>query len=161
MSSTEINTELQTFCKSITGSDPITVRYQTEPWARTNYCFANVNRKIGESGGEGQLGWQFGQIPIGTTPGVIIAVHHQVWKSPSGELIDITPCVASTLRSGQGLFFLPDDAATLPRPFGYEIGVSRPKKVYPLATTAKVKKIVEATRLEERQYWETVSGMLA
>ena len=157
----QLQNALQSFCKSISNGSPITVRHQTEAWARTDQCFANVKRKIEESGGGGQLGWQFMQLPVGATAGFLVAVHHEVWKSPSGELIDITPCVAATLRSDQGLFFLPDEGATLPRPIGYEIGVSRPNKFFPLANTAKVRKVMEAARLEERWYWDQASGLLA
>ena len=157
----KIQNALQDFCTTISSGSPIAVRHEPETWARTGYCFANVKRKIEECGGEGQFGWQFMQMPVGTSPGVLIAVHHEVWKSPEGDLIDITPCVKRTLRSETGVFFLPDDTATLPKPPGYEVGISRPSRFHPLATTAKVKKMVEAARLNERQYWEEVAGSLA
>ena len=156
-----IHNALHDFCKSISGGSPTSVLYQPEAWARTNHCFTNVKRKIEACGGDGQFGWQFMQVPVGTTPGFFVAVHHEVWKSPEGDMIDITPCVEATLRSETGLLFLADDTATLPRPLGYEVGISRPRKFLPLATTAKVRKIVEAERLKERQYWEKASEMMA
>jgi hypothetical protein len=42
-----------------------------------------------------------------------------------------------------------------------EVGVSRPAKFHPLATTAKVRKMVEAAQLRERQHWEEASGASA
>ena len=156
-----VERELHDFCKSISGGSPMSVLHQPEAWARTNYCFVNVKRKIEECGGDGQFGWQFMQVPVGTTPGFLTAVHHEVWKSPEGDLIDITPCVETTLRSETGVLFLADDTATLPRPLGYEVGISRPSKFHALAGTSKVRKIVEAARLKERQYWEEASGASA
>ena len=161
MNSTNIPKALDDFCKSISGGSPVAVLHQPEAWAKVDYCFDNVKRKIEECGGEVQFGWQFLQVPVGTTPGVLVAIHHAVWKSPEGDLNDITPCVKLTVRSETGVMFLPDDTATLPRPLGYEVGIARPGKFYPLATTAKVKKMVEEARLKERQYWEEVSGSLA
>ncbi len=150
---------LEDFCKSIAGGSPIAILHEPEAWARTDWCFANVKRKIEEGGGAGQFGWQFMRMPVGSTLGILVAVHHEVWMSPGGELIDITPCVDATLRSEIGLLFLADDTATLPKPVGYDVGVSRPSKFYPLATTAKVRKMVEAARLNERQHLEgAVSG---
>jgi hypothetical protein len=161
MSNISIPRALEELCGQINGGEPVTLVHEPEAWARMGYCFANVKRKIEECGGEGQFGWQFSQMPVGTTSGVLIAVHHEVWKSPEGELIDITPCVGATLRREKGVLFLADSTATLPKPTGFEVGISRPAKFYPLATTTKVRKIVEAARLNERQYWEDVSARFA
>ena len=156
----EIPRALHDFCKSISGGSSITILHQPEAWARKQYCFANVKRKIEECGGDGQFGWQFAQQLVGTTPGFLFASHHEVWKSPDGVLIDITPCV-NALRTETGVLFLADDTATLPRPLGFEVGISRPIKFYPLVTTAKVRKLAEAARLRENQYWEQSSALLA
>lgn len=161
MKNTAIQKGLQDFCKSICGGTPISVRHEAETWAKLNYCFCNVQRKTEECGGERILGWQFIQEPVGSTLGILIAVHHAIWKSPEGDLVDITPCAGRTLRSDTGVMFLPDETATLPKPPGFVIGISRPSKVHALATTARVRKLAEAVRLKERQDWEEASGLLA
>jgi hypothetical protein len=77
--------------------------------------------------------------------------------------VDITPFVAKSFvcQASDGVFFLPDDKATVLKPLGYEIGVSRPSRFYALGRTAKVKKMVESARLRERQYWEEEVGQMS
>ena len=115
-----IDKALHQFCIEINGGVPISVPSRPEAWARQNYCFVNVDRKVKECGGTARFGWQFLQVPVGSTPGILTAVHHAVWESPEKELVDITPFVAKSLvcQSSYGVFFLPDDKATRPKFFG-------------------------------------------
>lgn len=46
-----INEGIARLCKRISGGDPIIVANQPEDWAKEDYCFANVKRKIEEQGG--------------------------------------------------------------------------------------------------------------
>lgn len=66
---------------------PIYLQAKTESYAKPSFCFPNVHRKIELDGGSIQHGWviweRLGQF--------LEAEFHAVWKSPEGELVDITP----------------------------------------------------------------------
>lgn len=71
-------------------TQPIEVHVFPEAYATQDNCFPNVLEKVKRDGGEIIYGWsiQYGRI-------IIEAERHAVWKSPAGELIDITPNVLS------------------------------------------------------------------
>ena len=54
--------------------------------APQNECFPLVEAKVEAEGGELILGWQIWQGQL-----LVEAEFHAVWKTPSGEYIDITP----------------------------------------------------------------------
>ncbi|MCF8461411.1 MAG: hypothetical protein K9G46_11865 [Flavobacteriales bacterium] len=54
-------------------------------------CFLNVLRKIEQAKGEAIYGWQFCEYTY-----MIEAEFHAIWKSPEGNLIDITPSADPT-----------------------------------------------------------------
>ena len=61
------------------------------PWplnrgAVLNHCFMNVRDKISRGGGTQQVGWLFQHVP---ETGLLVAVHHAVWVSPAGELVEM------------------------------------------------------------------------
>lgn len=62
------------------------------PGAGAEYgsCFVNVLNKVREENGEIIYGWQFCEYPY-----MIEAEFHAVWKSPNGQLIDITPSLSN------------------------------------------------------------------
>jgi len=66
---------------------PVYLDVRPEPFAKAGECFPSVKEKVRRHGGSMQLGWQIWQIP----DIMIEAEFHAVWKSPDGELIDITP----------------------------------------------------------------------
>ena len=66
----------------------LSLHKQIEPTARPNYCFDNVEAKIARDGGTAQYGWLFVDLfPFSATEAHV----HCVWRSPVGELLDITP----------------------------------------------------------------------
>jgi len=67
--------------------EPVYLDVKPEPFAEVAECFSSVKEKVQRDGGSIQLGWQIWQIP----DIMIEAEFHAVWKSPDGELIDITP----------------------------------------------------------------------
>lgn len=73
-----------------------------EPYAKVVECFPAVVEKIRRDGGSQQLGWQ-----IWKTSLLVEAEFHAVWKSPNGELRDITPKQLPIAR----ILFLPDTRA--------------------------------------------------
>lgn len=66
--------------------NPIFIPVVTEPYAVVSECFPNVERKIKRDGGNIIYGWQ-----VWSTNLICEAEFHAVWKSDSGELVDITP----------------------------------------------------------------------
>lgn len=81
------------------GSKPIYLLVEPESYAEVCECFPAVGEKIRRDGGSQQLGWQIWKTGI-----IMEAEFHVVWKSPSGELKDITPKQMAV----QQILFLPD-----------------------------------------------------
>lgn len=83
-------------------SRPVYIDVTPEPYAEVVECFPAVQEKISRDGGTQELGWQ-----IWKTNLIVEAEFHAVWKSPDGELRDITPKQIRIPR----ILFLPDPAA--------------------------------------------------
>ena len=73
---------------SIIGSpnEPIYVACKPDKRAQQNECFTLVDAKVNKEGGEQIIGWQIWQTSL-----LLEAEFHAVWKTPNGELVDITP----------------------------------------------------------------------
>src|SRR5687768_5682713 len=71
---------------SLKSTDVINVKVKTEPYSERNFCFPIVERKVREENGEVVYGWRIWKHIF-----MIEAEFHSVWRSPEGELIDITP----------------------------------------------------------------------
>ncbi len=73
---------------SIIGShkEPVYVTCRPSKKATKNECFPQVEAKVNAEGGEQIIGWQIWQGPL-----LLEAEFHSVWKTPAGELVDITP----------------------------------------------------------------------
>src|SRR6516165_9247279 len=67
-------------------SGTIQVRRQLMAGAVPGYCLGNVEAAVSQFGGEIVLGWH-----VARNREFLSLCHHAVWKSPSGELVDITP----------------------------------------------------------------------
>jgi hypothetical protein len=65
---------------------PFYVEIKPELDAINGSCFINVKDKIAEYGGEEVLGWQFIEYTY-----MIEAEFHSIWRTPEGQLLDITP----------------------------------------------------------------------
>lgn len=65
---------------------PQFVPVRAEGYATINDCFFNVNDKIANDSGEIVYGWKLQQGSL-----IQEAERHAIWKSPDGELIDVTP----------------------------------------------------------------------
>lgn len=82
------------------GQTPVYLQVQPEADATINECFPNVEAKIQNDGGSIVYGWQLWEWPHV----LIEAEFHAVWRSPEGELKEITP-----KQHGEGkILFLPD-----------------------------------------------------
>lgn len=80
---------------------PEYVPVAAQEWCLPNECFPNVERMVQEQGGQqinGWAIWQWANI-------LVEAEAHSVWRSPEGELMDITPYV----NGENEILFLRDD----------------------------------------------------
>lgn len=68
--------------------------------AKHAYCYENVKQKIAVSGGSAQLGWL-----VEIYPWFMAGVHHAVWQSPGGYLMDVTPRLPVAAKG----WFIPDN----------------------------------------------------
>lgn len=79
---------------------PVELSVTPEFDGHINDCFPSVDRKIARDGGSVQYGWQVMELP-----GLWVeAEFHAVWRSPDGQLVDVTPKQAPV----QSTLFLPD-----------------------------------------------------
>ncbi len=85
-----------------TNTDPIYLDIIPEPYSRVVECFPSVKEKIKKDGGSLELGGQIWKSEI-----LVEAEFHAVWKSPDGELRDITPKQIDIPK----ILFLPDPRA--------------------------------------------------
>lgn len=93
------NAEILAFCQQLVPeAEPILVPIYLLSESRENECFDNVERYIQKYGGERILGWQL----MRWANIMIEAQAHAIWRSPTGELLDISPCEQSSS------LFLPD-----------------------------------------------------
>lgn len=82
-----ITEQIMELCQSISEYQPIYVPVKASSKSRFNECFPNVAEYVEEYGGQSVFGrciWQRANV-------LIEAEAHAVWKSPNGDLIDITP----------------------------------------------------------------------
>ena len=106
------------------------VRVEVDPQASENNCYNNCVAKAVRDGGEVVVGWR--RTPATTQGGLIVSLdHHAVWRSPSGELVDISPRVAATggqlvVITDKEIEFRPDPEATF-----LEDGRARPSQYVP------------------------------
>ena len=71
----------------VPGETPQYVPVKPQEWSRAMECFPNVEQMVREHGGQqvnGRAIWQWANI-------LVEAEAHAVWKSPEGQLVDITP----------------------------------------------------------------------
>lgn len=82
-----IDNNVQQFCKKISPSEsPVFLPVQPLNWSRLNYCNKNVERMIQLHSGKMVLGYKIWYVPFL----YIEAERHAVWRSPNGELLEIT-----------------------------------------------------------------------
>lgn len=98
-----IDAATRAFCATISPAEPVYVRVQPAPAAKFIHCFENSETEAARHGGAAAYGWA-----IWHWPGRYFeAEHHAVWRTPEGELIDVTPQTGAPPR----ILFLPDPDA--------------------------------------------------
>lgn len=139
----QIDSATRAFCATISPEPPLYVRVEPAPGAKPAYCFDNSVAQAQRHGGEAVYGWA-----IWRWPGRWFeAEHHAVWRSPVGDLLDITPQAGDPPR----VLFLPDPSAP------YDPATFRPNIMAPDGHEALVREYIAlvAKRGEiTRRYWE-------
>lgn len=86
---------------------PLFLQPVLEAGGITGRCFDNVSRCVERAGGQACIGWA-----IWEWPGVFIeAERHCVWRTPAGELLDITKPKGDC----RSILFQPDPAGVMER----------------------------------------------
>ena len=98
----DISNSVKQLCKKLPDEQaPVFLDLEPEFDAIVADCFFNVERKIARDGGSVQYGWC-----IWSEESILIeGEFHAVWKSPKGELVDITPKIDGELK----ILFVPDN----------------------------------------------------
>lgn len=82
------------------GTKPLYIPSRPDAKAIELDCFENVRKKIESDGGSSIYGWN-----VWFCAGILIeAEFHSVWKSPAGEMLNVTPLPIETDR----ILFIPD-----------------------------------------------------
>ena len=103
MTPTIIDNHVEKLIKLLnTNTPPIYLNVTPEPYSQVTQCFTSVDEKIKRDGGSQVLGWQIWKSDI-----LVEAEFHAVWKSPNGDLQDITPKQIDISK----ILFLPDPKA--------------------------------------------------
>lgn len=86
------------------GKTPTYIPVCSESGAKVNECFHNVEAKVQKDGGSIVHGWQLWEWPNVLVEGEF----HAVWRSPDGNLVDITP----KADGEEKVLFVPDERRT-------------------------------------------------
>lgn len=99
---TEIDSLILGFCKTVhPTNDPIYVQVKPTPLAVHTWCYNNLFHHRKKYGGEVIMGWCIWYAKLTH----VEAESHCIWKSPKGELVDITPKPDGEQR----ILFIPDE----------------------------------------------------
>ena len=145
----------QNFAKSMrcTSTSVKPVPYLPDSSAIVNACYQNVEDKVARDGGSAQYGWHFSHkyAPGISEVGYLVATHHAVWRSPKGQLIDVTPFHPTQslrpLNLDGKVYFLIDDKAEPARIEGYPVPL--PMKYFALNSGKKLKAYLDELSIKE------------
>lgn len=124
------------------------IQFHKVPHAVAGACLVNVERQCELAGGEVVLGWSVQELVEGM---IEQHQHHVVWRSPDGQLLDLTPTADLETFAPDGsadtIFGLPCNF--LPDPTAHFTGVkpnrrALPSKFVPLQDSPAVKRCCNA-----------------
>ena len=141
---TSVTGPIADLCARLVANEtPVHVPVRPAPGATPSDCFINADAYARKHGGSVLYGWQIWQ-----WPGVLLdAEFHAVWRSPDGELVDVTPKLTGLSR----VLFLADANAT------YE-GRQVENVYHPLSTDRDVARFI---KLAHRSFEAQNRGELA
>src|SRR5690349_8251863 len=83
----EITEKVRLFAERLNGSGVVSVPVVPDECGLYGFCVDGVREKVNRNGGGIVFGWI-----IWEWPGVMLeSEFHSVWRTPAGELLDITP----------------------------------------------------------------------
>jgi hypothetical protein len=145
----EIDAATLAFCATISPEMPLYVPVHPAAAGKPAYCFDNSVAQAQAQGGEAAYGWA-----IWHWPGRWFeAEHHAVWRTPAGNLIDVTPQTGDPVR----ILFLPDPGAV------YDPSTFRRNVMAPDAGNPAAREYIDlvARRIDiTSTYWEPGMEML-
>jgi len=164
----DIHKALTTFAETISDQKIGLVLYRPQESAGVAQCFANVARQVRGVGGRARYGWmfQYRVVPGVSDQGYLIAIHHAVWNSPGGSLIDVTPFHSDSkhhplTEKGSVIFLIDFDA--LPFQFGEQLA-PLPSRFFPLDSderlVAHVKKLVVDEEDKCQKMYDNLADLL-
>ncbi|WP_144061302.1 hypothetical protein [Hyphomicrobium denitrificans] len=148
----DVQPHLEAFARTISREPLGLAVHRPEAWATPTRCFENAVCQAEQKGGRALFGWMFHYRVVEDIPGpgYLIAVHHAVWHTPTGQLVDVTPLHDNPkhrpISPGGDVLFLVDTNAR-PIAVGLTVG-PRPSRFYALDAderlVAYVRKLQEA-----------------
>ncbi len=84
----EITPSIRELAKELGTGEPVWVSVKPFAYAQPGRCYPNVAAYVEAFGGEAREGWLVWEDDCGRW---LKAIHHAVWRSPDGRLLDITP----------------------------------------------------------------------
>lgn len=143
----EIGAAVLEFAETLGGDPPMMIPVKDDPLGRYGWCNDGVRLKVAAAGGEPVHGWTIWE----WAPALLTAEFHCVWRSPSGELVDITP----KPRREQSIVFVKDDAYQADFDFDQR-PLSRRMNIYgPAIRAARLEALVARMTPTQRQYEST------
>lgn len=148
-----IEEAIAAFGEAIGGERLASALYQPEPSAALSNCYMNVIEKVRRAGGRGLTGWTFHRRDSDEHGPYLFAMHHAVWVTPSGMMVDVTPYddeqCPHPLRAADGnTLFLVHEAAPPVMINGYTC--SPPLRYFPLDDGAGLAALLEERERTER-----------
>lgn len=140
----EIGPAVLEFSGTLGGDPPVIVPVTEDPLGRYGWCNDGVRLKVAAEGGEPVHGWTIWE----WAPALLTAEFHCVWRSPAGELLDITP----KPRREQTIVFVKDDA--YPADFDFDQRpLSRRMNIYgPAIRAARLNALTARMTPTQREY---------
>lgn len=142
----KITAAIRTFCETLSDTPLIDVPVIDDPHGRFGWCSDGVRLKVAADGGVPVYGWTIWEWP----PGLVTAEFHCVWRSPAGELMDITPKPHRETR----IIFVEDKTYQSDFNFDLRPRNRRVRSYEPIARDATVQALLVSLTGSKRAYEE-------
>ena len=149
----DVHSHLKVFAQTISKEPLGLALYRPQSWAQPTRCFENAERQAEQQGGSAILGWMFHYRVVADIagPGYLIAAHHAVWHTTTGQLVDVTPFHADPkhhpIAPGGDVLFLVDSEAR-PVTVGSNI-TARPSRFHAIDRAERL--VAHVRRLQQKE----------